>query len=68
MKKRVSKCLSLAFIVAMLCAMLTACDGGSKYEDDLNSGWDKFSNGDYGSMTDDEKEAVDNFLEWSNDN
>lgn len=61
--------IAVILIILVLFGLLGSCgDGGSKYEDDLNSGWDKFSNGNYGDMSDDEKEAVNNFLEWSNDN
>lgn len=46
---------------------LTGC-GSSSYEDDLRSGFDKFGNGDFDDMTDSERKAVNDFLEWSNDN
>lgn len=56
-------------VVVLLVALLGSCSGGtSDYENDLRSGWDKWSNGNYESMSDDEKGAVDDFLRWSNDN
>lgn len=60
MKKKFVLLLS-AFTLFTL--MLTGCTE-TQYEKDSNSGFEKFSNGDFDSMTDREREAVNDFLEW----
>lgn len=56
-------------VILLLFVFIGSCgDSESSYERDVRSGFDKWSSGDYNSMTKDEKEAVNNFLEWSNDN
>ena len=42
--------------------------GISDYEKNARSGFDKWSSGDYNSMTQDEKKAVNDYLKWSNEN
>ena len=54
----------MVFVIMLL---LTAC-GESQYDKDLNSGYSKFKNGDIGSMSDGERDAVNDFLEWAFDN
>ena len=44
-----------------------SCGGSSQYEQDLDNGLNKFSQGDYDDMTDGEKEAVGNFLDWQSE-
>lgn len=56
------------FLVLLLLGSCGGDDEPSSYEKNLDSGWKKWSSGDYGSMNRDEREAVNNFLEWSNDN
>ena len=61
----------LVAIILIVMALLGSCTGDdepSTYEKNLNSGWEKWSTGDYGSMNDDEREAVDNFLKWADEN
>ena len=60
MKKKIFVLLS---VVLVMSGVLCAC-GSSSYEDDLNSGMDKMINGDSGSMSDGERNAVNGFLEW----
>ena len=64
MKK--TKKLTTILIILTFAVLMTAC-GTSSSEKDLRSGFDKWSNGDYNSMTNSEKRLVNDFLEWSND-
>lgn len=57
----------IAIISLALLMFVVAC-GDNSYENDVRSGFDKWSSGDYDSMTDGERKAVDDFLEWSNEN
>ena len=54
-------------LVLSLSLLLCSC-GESSAERDMRSGFDKWSSGDFDSMTDSERRAVNDFLEWSNDN
>lgn len=54
-------------LIFLLSLLLCSC-GTSSSERDLRSGFDKWSSGDYDSMTNSEKRLVNDFLEWSNDN
>lgn len=57
------------FIVFMLLGLMGSCsDSESSYERDFNSGYDKWTSGEFDSMTDSEKRAVEDFIEWSNEN
>ena len=51
---------------SLLTLMLTGCTE-TQYEKDSKSGFEKFSSGDVDSMTDGEREAVNDFLEWANE-
>lgn len=57
-------------IIILMIGLIGSCGGESEssYERDVRSGFDKWSSGDYGSMTKSERKAVDNFLKWSNEN
>lgn len=59
----------IAYVIMVFAIMLllTAC-GESQYDKDLNSGFSKFKSGDIGSMSDGERDAVNDFLEWAGDN
>ena len=50
--------------VLVILALLGSCSGGgsSKYEDDLNSGIEKYNNGE--KMNEDEYNAVKNYNDW----
>jgi len=54
-------------IILILGACGNACSAESDYERDMRSGFDKWTSGDYGSMSGSEKDAVNDFLEWSNE-
>ena len=59
----------VAIVIIVLVVVIGSCRaGGSSYERDARSGFDKWTSGDYDSMSDGERKAVNNFLEWSNDN
>ncbi len=59
----------VAIVIIVLVVLIGSCSGGgSSYERDARSGFDKWTSGDYDSMSDGERKAVNNFLEWSNDN
>lgn len=64
MKKKV---IYLMLMLSMV-TVLMGCGGSSTYENNLNSGMDKFTSGDYNDMSDDEKAAVNDFLEWQSEN
>ena len=51
-------------IIVILLGLIGSCSSGgsSKYDDDLNSGLEKYRNGE--KMNEDEYDAVNNFLEW----
>lgn len=51
-------------IIVILMGLIGSCSSGgsSKYDDDLNSGLEKYRNGE--KMNEDEHDAVNNFLEW----
>lgn len=60
---------AVVIIIIALLALIGSCSGGeSSYERDARSGFDKWTSGDYDSMSDGERKAVNDFLEWSNDN
>ena len=61
------KIFTLIIATLLICCLFVGCGGPSQYEQDLDSGMDKFSQGDYGSMSDGEKQAVSNFLEWESE-
>ena len=62
-------CLGTIVIVLLVLSLLGSCGGGeSDYEQDVRNGFEKWSSGDYDSMSDSEREAVNDFLEWSNEN
>lgn len=50
--------------------MLVGCSGSSSdsnspsYEDNVRNGMEKLKNGQYDDMTEEEKEAAGDFLEW----
>lgn len=46
---------------------LTGCVE-SQYKKDSKSEFEKFTSGDFDSMTDGERKAVNDFLEWANEN
>ena len=56
----------IIFIIIAIIGATGACSSDS--ESNLESGWEKWKNGDYDSMDKFEKDAVDDFLDWSNDN
>ncbi len=64
--KKGSGLLIFVIIIAVL-ALIGSCSGESQYDKDYKSGIDKFNHGDFGSMTDGEKNAVDNYLNWSDE-
>ena len=51
-------------IIVIFLGLIGSCSSGgsSKYEDDLNSGMEKYRNGE--KMNKDEYNAVNNYLEW----
>lgn len=53
--------------IAMLLNGTSSSTKHKDYEDNLDSGMDKFINGDYDSATDEEKDAVDDFLDWQSE-
>lgn len=56
-------------LVLSTVTVLMGCGGGSStYESNLNSGMEKFTSGDYNDMSEGEKEAVNDFLEWQSEN
>lgn len=59
----------LLIIIISIVALFWSCTStsSSRYEDNLDSGMDKFINGDYDSATDEEKDAVDGFLDWQSE-
>lgn len=61
--------LVLLTIIISIVALFWSCtsSSSSRYEDNLDSGMDKFINGDYDSATDEEKDAVDDFLDWQSE-
>lgn len=60
------KTLFTILLLGTMIFALTGC-GESDYEKASRSGFEKFTNGDFDDMTDLEREAVNDFLEWSND-
>lgn len=58
--KKIIAILSLMFLM-----LIAAC---SDDDDPYQSGFDKWTSGDYDSMTESEWRAMDDFLEWSNEN
>ena len=54
-------------LLLVLCALTSSNFSSPSYEDNLDSGMDKFTNGDYDSATDEEKDAVDDFLDWQSE-
>lgn len=56
----------IAIIIVILILLISSC--GEDEPSNLETGWDKWSHGDYDSMSDGEKDAVQDFLNWSNDN
>lgn len=60
--------LIIVLMIVVFLAILGSCSGESQYDKDYKSGIDKFNHGDFGSMTDGEKNAVDNYLKWSEEN
>lgn len=58
--------LTLIISIVVLFGSCTSTSS-SRYEDNLDSGMDKFINGDYDSATDEEKDAVDGFLDWQSE-
>ena len=68
-KKGKLGCGSILVIALCIMGLLGSCgeDRPSTYEKNLDSGWGKWSTGDYGSMTDDEKDAVEDFLNWADE-
>lgn len=61
-KAGIAACISLVFFVMMLATSENA--NTSKYEKNVKSGIEKLGNGQYDDMTEDEKEAAGDFLEW----
>lgn len=58
----------IAIVAIAIVLLLCLCGGKSDYEKNARSGFDKWSSGDYNSMTQDEKKAVNDYLKWSNEN
>lgn len=55
------------FLILVLFVFPKACSGGnSQYDRDLDSGMDKMISGD--EMSDGERDAVNDFLEWQSEN
>ena len=61
-------CLMVILVIIIVVVLLGSCGGESQYEKDSRSGFDKWTSGDFDSMTDGEKKAVNDFLEWANEN
>ena len=59
MRKKLLVVFSAVLVILSLCAC-----GSSQYDRDLDSGLDKFTSGNGGSMSKSEKRAVNDFLEW----
>lgn len=51
---------------ALVC-VFALCSCGNDYEKTAKSAYDKFSKGDFDSMTPAEKAHIDGFLDWLND-
>lgn len=64
MKKKLL-CATLISVITL--SMGCVDDGPSTYEKNLDSGMEKFTSGNYDSMTAAEKDAVDDFLEWQDE-
>lgn len=56
--------LFLLMVAVML--LLSLCGCTDSYEKTAESAYDKFSSGDFDSMTDAEKAHIDGFLDWLN--
>lgn len=65
--KRKSKIFITLLLILSLSLLMCSC-GESSSERDMRSGFNKWSSGDFDSMTDSERRLVNDFLEWSNDN
>ena len=60
-----SGCLPLVLIILVFILLGSCASGGSS--NPTRTGFDKWSSGNFDSMTDSERRAVNDFLEWSND-
>ena len=54
--------ISLGMVIVML--LLSLCGCTNSYEKTAKSAYDKFSRGDFDSMTPAEKAQIDGFLDW----
>lgn len=62
------KKIAYVIMVFVIMLLLTGLPENLNTTKDLNSGYSKFKNGDIGSMSDGERDAVNDFLEWAFDN
>ena len=60
--------LAIVAVLVVVFLLLGSCGGESQYEKDSRSGFNKWTSGDYDSMTNGEKDAVEDFLNWQNKN
>jgi len=67
MKTMKVKLALLLSALVLLLFVLTGC-AETQYEKDSKSGFKKFSSGQFSSMTEGEKKAVNDFLEWQEKN
>lgn len=66
-KPFIPKGVVIFLLIIGLLALFGYCSGPTQYEKDYKNGIDKFNHGDFDSMTDGEKNAVDNYLKWSDE-
>ena len=58
---------TIAIIVVAILVLLGSC-GSSSSDDDARDAFNKWYTGDYDSMTDYDKNYIEGFLNWANDN
>lgn len=68
MKKKTIILGMMLLMTSGFCLVGCGGSGSSTYEENSRNGIEKFSNGDFDSMTEEEKDAVDDFLEWQSEN